>query len=130
MPFRACTLLYHEEGKAVSFQAILSHEEDKECKIWRELLRHRTIMLLEAAWRYLFDTRAGFLMKAWNLIWRTSLKEFGGPVMEAVPGVERVPSVPGGYLGTRTRYQANASSMSTNAHNEVVRRRMRDIRPA
>lgn len=126
-PFRACTLLFHEEGKAVSFEAIFAHEEDAECKIWRELLSHRTMMLLEAAWRHLFDTRAGFLVKAWDEVWRTSSKDFGGPEMEGVPGAERVPSVPGGHLGTRRRYQGDAPSMGTNAHNEDVRRRMREI---
>ena len=118
MPFRACTLLYHEEAKSVSFEAIFSHDDDQECKIWRELLRHRTIMLLEAAWRYLLDTKSGFLTKAGNEVWRTSLKDFGGTDLEEVRGVDEVPSVPDGHLGTRRRHQGDAPSMSTDAYNE------------
>lgn len=128
MPYRACTLLYPEEEKAVSFEAMFAHEEDEECKIWRELSRRRTMTLLEAAWRYLLDTRAAPLPGAWNLVWCTSVKGFSGSGMEGVPGVERVPSVPGGHRGSRRRYRGDAPSMGSDAYHEERRRRLREIR--
>ena len=128
MHFRACTLLYHEEAKSASFKAIFSHDNDHECKIWRELLRHRTIMLLEVVWRYLLDTKFRFLTKAWNEVGGTSLKEFGGTDLQEVRGVDEMTSVPGGHLGTRRRYQGDAPSMSSEAYSEEVRKRMRNIR--